>query len=149
MENTQRVLVLSIIAISIFASVSHAETESYWEGALSYRGSEMSIRLQFYPVADTLQVELDIPSMLMAWKPIPGSQTKSGISVELPFGIGKLSIAFDGDQTQFLVSGVVQVDDVQAAVSVVVRIEVINRTVFGIDVPGLAGIDWVKDSVVA
>ncbi len=58
----------------------------------------MAIRLHVEPAGDSIRATLDIPSLLMAWEPLPAIVTGGGVEVELPFGLGPMSIDPTGDE---------------------------------------------------
>ena len=97
-RRTNVTLLMTLLAVcSMWTGVCHAETEGYWEGVLSFSGSEMEIRIHIFSIGDSLQAELDIPSMLMAWEPVPAREVGETVEIEFPFGIGSLAIALNAN----------------------------------------------------
>ncbi|HUF11507.1 MAG TPA: alpha/beta fold hydrolase [Longimicrobiales bacterium] len=59
------------------------------EGELSLRGDTWPVRLALEP-GDPPRVTLDLPDMVMAWRPVPAQVSGDSITVEFPFGAGAL-----------------------------------------------------------
>ena len=72
--------------------------DGHWRGELEFRGDSMAVELRIGPGPGGPSVLLDIPSLLMAREPVPAQPSASGLSVELPFGLGPISFAPDGDR---------------------------------------------------
>ncbi len=89
-------LVTTLCGSSCAAQISDSPL-GHWEGVVTYRGAEMPVRLKFASAGGETTAELDIPSMLMAWEPIPTAATDAGPEIELPFGLGKLTLTVDGE----------------------------------------------------
>ena len=70
----------------------------HWEGALHLHGAEMPVRIHVESVDGSLQAKLDIPSLVMAWEPLPISLVEQGIELEFPFGLGVLSVVRKGEE---------------------------------------------------
>lgn len=74
------------------ASAQGGAPESHWEGALTFRGAEMPVRVHLRSEEDSLLATLDVPSLVMAWEPVPATRTEKGVRLELPFGLGELPV---------------------------------------------------------
>ncbi|MCP3980955.1 MAG: hypothetical protein GY716_16795 [bacterium] len=84
-----------VVLLSVVGSVAGAMPPAalgHWEGALSFRGAEMPIRIELAVDGDELAAKLDIPSLVMAWEPIPVTSSAAGVEIELPFGLGPLAV---------------------------------------------------------
>lgn len=79
------------------AAAQGGQTASHWEGAFTFRGAEMPVRIELRSDGDSLLATLDIPSLLMAWEPIPATPTESGVQLDLPFGLGALPVVIGED----------------------------------------------------
>jgi len=94
-----RVFVLMCLAIATTSSVAQSTAAvGYWEGVLRFRGAEMPVRIHIQTKDDSLVATLDIPSMVMAWEPIPATLTDEGTELALPFGLGALALELKGDE---------------------------------------------------
>jgi len=80
------------------ASAQGPVTAGHWEGALTFRGAAMPVRIHLQSADDTLYATLDIPSLLMAWEPIPVSMTPDGAEFDFPFGLGVLPVEWHEDE---------------------------------------------------
>ncbi len=90
-----------MVGVWLLPSAAAAQSSAilgYWEGALSFRGAEMPVRIHVESVGDSLLATLDIPSLVMAWEPIPASLTESGAELEFPFGLGALTVELRGEE---------------------------------------------------
>ncbi len=95
-------LVLALL-LGLFGAPGSASGQAdpvygYWEGALTFRGADLAIRLHFQRFGHTVRATLDIPSLVMAWEPVPVTLAEGGVEIELPFGLGTFPIVPDGDQ---------------------------------------------------
>ncbi len=96
-------LVLSLVFLVSGAATAAAQgnpVAGHWEGALRYRGADMPIRFHVESSGDSLVATLDIPSLVMAWEPVPTTPTRYGVLVEFPFGLGALSVEPKGDRVR-------------------------------------------------
>ena len=98
-----RAVVGCAIAFMLTTSFGWGATQSpafsgHWEGALSLRGAQMPVRIHLEYDADTLLATLDIPSLIMAWEPIPATPTNNGARLDFPFGLGELVVELKGDE---------------------------------------------------
>lgn len=73
-------------------SAQGVATETHWEGGLTFRGAEMPVRVHLRSDDDSLLVTLDVPSLVMAWEPIPATRTDNDVQLDLPFGLGSLPV---------------------------------------------------------
>ncbi|MDX1460346.1 MAG: alpha/beta fold hydrolase [Xanthomonadales bacterium] len=65
-----------------------------WQGEMAFRGDQLPLALTVSEAGGEVTVLLDIPSLVYAQQPIPASiAAGGGLEVELPFGIGQMSLA--------------------------------------------------------
>ncbi|WP_412068618.1 alpha/beta hydrolase [Rubrivirga sp. IMCC43871] len=87
-------VLLSLLSTAVVAQPSVA---GHWEGALTFRGAEMPVRLRVAPSGDSLRAALDVPSLILAGLPLPATPTPGGLEVTFPFGLGALPVVPEGD----------------------------------------------------
>ena len=95
------ILLVSLLSFACTARSATAQVNAvlgYWEGALTFRGADMPIRLHIQRSGDSLLATLDIPSLVMAWEPVPATLTEGKAEIEFPFGLGGFPIEPDGDE---------------------------------------------------
>lgn len=71
--------------------------EGYWAGQLFYKGSPWEIGLTVQRVDTGHVVLLDIPSLVMAWEPVPCRTQGRTLIVTFPFGVGTMALKNTAD----------------------------------------------------
>ena len=90
----QRLVALMTLAT---CSATMAEpTSDYagnWAGYLEFRGDKLALRLEILSIDGDYRGALDIPELVYANQPLPIKSGDTSLLLELPFGIGEMSIA--------------------------------------------------------
>lgn len=67
--------------------------EGRWTGRLEFRGDTTAVQLEIPGDGIPRQALLDLPELVMHREPIPVERSASGLTIELPFGIGSVALS--------------------------------------------------------
>lgn len=93
---SRSILAVVFLALAIFGSRAAAQTAAgHWEGRLTLRGDTWPVRLDVVRTSDTTTATIDLPELGMAWHPIPAWFAHDSLTIEFPFGLGRMTAAVD------------------------------------------------------
>jgi hypothetical protein len=87
-----------VICIVIAAYSTHADAQTpagHWEGRVTLRGDSWPVRFDIAHSADTTIATLDLPELGMAWQPLPAHFAHDTLTLEFPFGLGRMAARVD------------------------------------------------------
>jgi pimeloyl-ACP methyl ester carboxylesterase len=89
----KRLQVCTIFLIALFGISIFADADvSYWEGKVNFRSADLDVRVAIDGKSGKRVVRLDIPSMLMAWEPMPTTDDGKLVTFRFPFEMGSFGL---------------------------------------------------------